>query len=316
MAVINLQQLVTEQANDIKKYQIDAVLKAPELTVFSTVYPNVLAKKQIGFIGDMGYIMTKHTGCGTQTTGTLNTRTVEFDPQSWFVNIPECYSNLENTAAQYAMKKGADVADLTGTDFAAIVSERMAASLKNNVIALAVYGDTQSQDAHLSIFDGVLKQMETQATVVPAQKIQLSANNIIAGVMSMIQAAPVELRADASAKIFASQKVYDAILAGLVSANASNLAWAGLVDGVQTVKILGVEVVAMPSFDKAALVAGKQDAIAFYTAPKYIGIATDIETFGDVKVVYDAASDYNYFKSAGKLDAKLLNPEMFVLGTL
>lgn len=305
-----------EQIRDVRDLIWDEIVKAPEFSQLFSIYPNVVAGKEVGYIGKGGLIIKKDTGCGQAASEwTIGTRKITWQPQAWKAYVEECYADLQNTAAVYAMNKGVNVADLTDTDYMTIVVEVFGESLKQSIFAIAIFGDTQSADGTISLLDGFKKQMDTQVTANPSQAVALESTNIVADFVKLIQAAKPVLRADATGKVYATQKVYDALINGLVSANASTAAYAALVDGT-TARILGVEVIALPLLDELAAQVGKTANFAFYSAPKYLGVAVDSEAFGEVKVFFDEKSEVTGMRGYGKLDVKLTNPEMFVLGTL
>lgn len=305
-----------EELRNVSEMIFDSIVKAPEFSELFTVYGNVVAGKQVGFIGKGGLILKADTGCGsTPANWQIGTHSITWEPKAWEAYVRECYADLQQTAAVYAMNKGVKVADLVNTDYMAIVVDVMGESIKESIFAQAMFGDTTSSKEYGKLIDGFYKQMNTQIATAPAQKVTLSAGNIIADVLKLIQAAPVALRADRTAKIYASQKVYDVILSGLVSANASTSAYAALLNGTE-VRILGIPVVALPLMDEVAVLLDKKADFCFLSAPKYLGIAVDSEDFGEVTVDYDPATKYTHIRALGKMDAKLTNPEMFVLGEI
>lgn len=305
-----------EEIRDIRDLIWDEIVKAPEFTDLFTVYPDVVAGKQVGFIGKGGLIIKADTGCGSAPANwQIGTHTITWEPKAWEAYVRECYADLQQTAAVYAMNKGVKVADLTNTDYMAIVVDVLSEAIKESIFAQAMFGDTTDGGEFNSLINGFYKQMQTQITVNAKQSVSLDTTNIIADVLKLIQAASPVLRADRTAKIYASQKVYDAILAGLVSANASTMAYANLVNGTE-VRILGIPVVALPLMDEVATLLNVASDFCFLSAPKYLGIAVDSENFGEVSVDYDPATKYTHIRALGKMDAKLTNPEMFVFGKL
>lgn len=308
-------QFTVEEIRDVRDLIWEEIVKAPEFSELFQVYPNVVAGKQVGFIGKGGLVIKADTGCGSAPANwQIGTHSITWEPKAWEAYVRECYADLQQTAAVYAMNKGVKVADLSNTDYMAIVVEVLSEAIKESIFAQAVYGDTNGGEYN-SLIDGFYKQMETQITVNPKQGVTLTAQNIIGDVVSMIQAAPSALRADRTAKIYASQQVYDAIVSGLVSANASTMAYAALVNGTE-VRILGVPVVALPLMDEVAALVSKPANFCFMSAPKYLGLAVDSESFGEVSVDYDPVGKFTHIRALGKMDAKLTNPNMFILGTL
>lgn len=306
-----------EQIRDVRDLIWEDIVKAPEFANLVTIYPDIVAGKQVGFIGKGGLVIKADAGCGSNPSNwQIGTRVITWAPIAWEGYVRECYKDLEATAAVYALNKGAKVADLTDTDYMAIVAEVFGESIKESIFAIMWFGDTQSATAEISLLDGFDKQMNAQITANAAQSVTLNAATIVNDIVAMIQAASPVLRADKSAKVYASQAVFDALVGGLVSANASTIAYTNLVDGMQVVKVLGYEVVALPLFDELAALYNTPAKVAYFTAPKYLGLGVDSEGFGEVSIDYEPSTKYTHIRAMGKMDAKLVNPTMFVKGVL
>lgn len=302
-----------EEIRDIRDLVWDGIVKAPEFSQLMTIYPNIVSGKQMGYIGDVGLIITADSGCGSSPSDySIPTRMVQWNPVAWEALIEECYSDLENTSAVYAMNKGVAMADLTNTDYIAIVVNALTESIKQSILALALYGDTTSNDANLNLIDGLFKQALTQITANSEQGTTVALNSITSStLMDLITSANPILRGDSTAKIYMSLSMYDAYIKSMVASGYSDTAFKMYLDGYKPT-VLGVEIMPMPILDTLATKASG-NPFMIYTAPKYLGLGVDTNAFGDVDVYYDRATKKTLIRAMGKLDFKLLNPEMFTM---
>ncbi len=300
-----------EQIRNVRDLVWDKIIEAPEIAQYATLYPDVVTGKQVGFITAPDLIISKDTGCGsTPQDWKIGTDVISWEPVAWEAYIRECYADLEATMAVYSLKKGSDRANLEGTDYEYVVAEVMGEAIKQSIFALAWFGDKQSSDSHLNLFDGFLKQMDAQIAVNPAQSVEVDENDLINSMLDIYAAADPVLAHDETSKFYVSHKAYVKLLGALSSANASTKAFAFLLEGGK-ISILGKEVLELPLLDKHT-----SDPIFIFTAPKYLGVGVDETTFDGVRVDYEPSTKYTHLRSLGKMDVKLVRKGMFVRGKL
>lgn len=304
-------QFTEEQIRNVRDLVWDEIIKAPAISRLFTIYPNVVTGKQVGFIGEGGLVIRADEGCGSRPNEwNIGTRTITWNPEPWEAYIQECYSELENTAAVYALKRNIDRADLTETDYMQIVVDVLSESIKKSVIALALFGNTASSNDNINLFDGIFTQMVASATQTPSLQVSGAVDaNFFA---KMILAADPVLRGDETARVYTTQSLYNQYIQSLM-AKDNSASFQMFLDGYQP-SVLGVRIEVLPILDSIAQLTGNDANFAFYTAPKYLGLGVDHDNFGDVDVYYDRATKVMHLRALGKMDAKLLHPTRFVLG--
>ena len=135
-------EFTAEQIRDINDLLFDEVLEAPELTLITTLYPGIVFDKEIGFIGEGDLVGKARQGCNpTPQEWKIGTRTVKWQPKAWEILLEECWTDLEATAAIYALNTGVDIADFTDTDYYAIIVQVLSVAIKKFIIRLVWFSD-------------------------------------------------------------------------------------------------------------------------------------------------------------------------------
>lgn len=335
-----------EQIRDINELIFDDVLKAPEITLITTLYPGIVFDKEIGFIGEGGLVGKAGQGCKAQPQQwKIGTRTVVWEPKSWMIYLEECWKELEATAANYALKTGVDIADFTDTDYYAIVSFVLSDSIKKFIVRLVWFNDEDAQNVsdggiitdgfdveYFTILNGLWKQLLTQLTVNPAQRViiaenagatyaaqELDPNNVKGYLQNLKFKAPILLRSNPNAFIVCTQSVYDAWDIYLQGKEMEST-YHNLVEGQQLLKFNGIPLIPMPIWDE--MIAMFEDNgtklnnphRALFVTKNILAVGVDGEnSFEEVRVWYDLKDDTVLTKARGKADTKLLNPAMFQL---
>ena len=146
MALINTSvfNFSAEEIRDINELILEEILQAPELSVLHTIYPGVVTNKYIGFLGEGGIIGLPAQGCDpTPQQWKIEGEQKLWEPKRWEVFLTECWADLENTMAIYAMNKGVDVGDLTNTDYMAVVVDILSKSIKKMIWRFCWFGDKE-----------------------------------------------------------------------------------------------------------------------------------------------------------------------------
>ncbi len=128
MAILNPSDLTFngEEIRSIREAILEQVFAKPAVTDFHTVYEDIVTKKQIAFLGRLGKITRVNAGCSSSPLSAGITNSEKFwEPVRFEIWLSECYTNLEDTFFVWAKQRGLAEPDLTGTDFAAFLVERM-----------------------------------------------------------------------------------------------------------------------------------------------------------------------------------------------
>jgi len=186
---------------------------------------------------------------------------------------------------------------------------------------------------YFTILDGLFKQLQAAVTVDSSLLSTISANSqstkaaqlsamdgdaAYALLNDMYFKAPIELRTSGNMQFLVTQSIADAYLQYLMGKGIEST-YRNLVDGLSSLSFLGVEVIAMPIWDK--MIHSYNDLGATYYKPHRavliekanlaVGTPSE-EAYEGVDVWYDKKSRKNFIETKDKLDAKLLNPARLV----
>lgn len=327
---------------------MEDTIKGPALDAIHTVYNDIVTKTELGFIGEGGFVGVKDAGCGSQPRAfKAATRKLTWTPKEWEIFTEQCYTDLENSVAVYSLRTGVDIPDLTETDYVNIVLEVLDQAIKKFWYRLFWFNDTAAKNvseggiitdgidtAYFDIIDGFFKQLTVQAAANPKQRVTIAENagetyaeqeltvaNVQEYLRKVVFEAPLQLRNLSDRVILVTQSVYDAYEQSLMNACCLESARTTLLNGAEALKFKGIPVVALPIWDEIIQTAedtgtklNNPHRIVF-TAKSVLGIGVDdITKFGNLEVWYDKKDKKVYFRSLGKADAKLTNPNYFVLG--
>jgi hypothetical protein len=335
-----------EQVRDVNELIFEEFLKAPEINTLCTLYPNIVFDKQIGFVGEGGLVGVAGQGCNpTPQAFSIGTRAVTWQPKSWEILVNQCWTDLEGTAATYALKNGADRADFSDSDYYAIVVSVLSESVRKFVFRFCWFNDLSAESVtdggiitdgvelkYFNIADGLWKQLMTQITANPSQRVtvtenagasyaaqELSPDNAAKYLQKLKYKAPVTLRSRENAFVALTQSFYDAWEMYLQGKNLEST-YVNLTDGRKVLKAYGMTLVPVPLWDEMI---GRYENTgaklnnphrALYVQKETLAVGVDGEdSFEKMNIWYNRDSREVKTELMGKADAKLLNPAQFQL---
>lgn len=333
-----------EQVRDINELVFDEVINAPEITLISTLYPGIVFDKEIGFIGEGGLVGVANQGCKPKAQEwKIGTRKVKWEPKSWEILLEECWTDLESTCAVYALKTGVDMADFTTSDYYAVVVEVLGIAIKKFIIRLFWFNDMDAKNVenggiitngvdtdYFTILNGFWKQLLTQITANPNQRVvvsenagasyaaqELSPENANGYLKKLKYKAPITLRSKTNAFIVCTQSFYDAWEQYNQGKELESL-YVNMIDGTQVLKAYGIPLIPMPIWDE--LIANYENTgtklnnphRALYVQKEILACGVDgADSFDKMRTWYENKDRAVYTELMGKADAKLLNNDMF-----
>lgn len=337
-----------EQIRDINELVFDQIIHSPELDYIHTIYPGIVFDKEVGFLTGGGLVGVAAQGCDpTPQDFQIGSRMVKWEPKRWEVFISECYTELEQTAALYAMKNGVMTPDLTDTDYMAIVVEFLSQSIRDFFYRIAWFGDTAAENVsdggqitngvdvdYFTLIDGFWKQLTAGVTANASLGVTIAANaktskkeqldgltpeDALNTLAAMYYGAPIEMRASGNMRFLVTQSVADKYQQYL-SGKGIESEYRNLVDGIPALTYAGVPVIPLPIWDK--MIQSYQDLGSTFYKPHRavlieklnLGIGTSSTgALDDLDIWYDKTSRKNYVQAMDTIDAKVLNASRFVL---
>lgn len=261
----------------------------------------------------------------SQTSGSAIVGTVYAGVASTAAGAVKCA--LSNGTIVYLSGTAATGNAVSGTTYYTKDTANKNTVLSGGIITAGV--DT----GYFTILDGLFKQLQAAVTVDSSLLSTISANSqstkaaqlsamdgdaAYALLNDMYFKAPIELRTSGNMQFLVTQSIADAYLQYLMGKGIEST-YRNLVDGLSSLSFLGVEVIAMPIWDK--MIHSYNDLGATYYKPHRavliekanlaVGTPSE-EAYEGVDVWYDKKSRKNFIEAKDKLDAKLLNPARLV----
>lgn len=120
----------------------------PSLKEFHQIVEGIKAKQQIVFLGLMGLTGKKKTGCSTPIgTNTIQNSEKYWNPVIIAEKFGECWDTIKETFFVWGTKNGISRDDLTDTDFANFLEDRMSDALLEALFRVSWFGDKTAEEA-------------------------------------------------------------------------------------------------------------------------------------------------------------------------
>lgn len=307
--------------------------------------------KKLGFVGDMEDVGEDGGGCDPQyKAAQISASQKEWSLGDWTIALKECGKDLEGTIADYCLKKGTEIADLTGTEYMDyIVVPKLERAMINMMWRVVWFGDKDAKNiadggvltagAKPSLFtmaDGLFKRFfalgatnQAQRTTIAAnteatyalQTSKLRENGVATSIFdSIIYDANSLLATEEGAAIFATKSMCDALSIDIREKHNVIMPWEVVFDGVKVSKYKGVaifEVSVWDSMIKKYESDGKKLNMphrAIYGSPKNIFVGTpNTKMLSDLDIFFDKKDRNNYMYSTGKIGTLIGDDTMFHL---
>lgn len=194
MGIINLNTVTwnSQEVKDFAEATFEKVFEKPQITEFHTIEENIVAKKQIVFLGLLAKVTKKDAGCGSTPTNGVIAATQKFwDPETVEIWQSECYANLEGSFLVYAKKLGIAQSDLTGTTWAQFLSDRLTDAMLEDAFRIVWFNDKDAANyddspagkitngvsvTDYNIIDGLFKQLDEIIAADPARHVDIPEN--------------------------------------------------------------------------------------------------------------------------------------------
>lgn len=208
-----------EEAQSVSEAIFEALITGPELGEFHEIETGIQHKTQIPFIGNLGLVGKKVTGCDrNENPGTIPLTEKFWDPVKIGDRLKHCATDVNALLKLFkkAQKMNPDFYDrINGEEFGVIIA-KVQQSMLIMLNRLAWFGDTAADNVsgggvitngidteYFDILDGLWKQIITEVPTTADNYVEITANDGVS------YAAQDNLAADAGLKLFRS--MYNAI---------------------------------------------------------------------------------------------------------
>lgn len=306
---------------------------------------------KLGFVGDMEDIGEDEGGCDPQyKAAQISASQKEWSLGDWTIALKECYKDLEETIAGYCLKKGTEIADLTGTEYMDyIVAPKLERAIMNMMWRIVWFGDKDAKNitnggvltakvkpSLFTMTDGLFKHFFALGVTNPTQRTTIAANTEVTYALQMskirengvatsifdsiIYNANSLLSTEDGVAIFATKSMCDALSIDIKEKHNVIMPWEVVFDGIKVSKYNGVtvyEVSVWDNFIKKYEDDGSKLNMphrAIYGSPKNIFVGTpNTKMLSDLDIFFDKKDRNNYIYSTGKIGTLLGDDTMFHL---
>ena len=260
---------------------------------------------------------------------------------AWEIALKICYENLEDTIAEYSLKTGTAIADLTDTDFMAIYLELLETQVRRMVWRFAWFGDTTAQNISsggnitdgvdvtlLTANDGLFKRLFAIGTAHPEQVTAISANAqttyaaqkaamLAAGyatglVDTILLDAPSRVNGNGEAVLLMNKKFADYLAHDVKVSYKDNLPFERIFDGFYLGYYNGVRIIAIETWDymidtyENTGTAWNKPFRAVLASPNNLIVGVDKENpVDDLDIIFDRVNRMNHVYATGKMDTQV-----------
>lgn len=252
-----------------------------KLEDFFTLRQSVAKGDKLGWTGEMSDIGWAGAGCKpTFKKATINAAEKTWDIGSWQIPLEWCYTELEGTIAEYCLKTGTEIGDLTSTEYMDyIVYPALDKAIQKMFWRFVWFGDKDAKLASASgnitagvdveLFktcNGFWKQLFAIGTANPKQKTAIAANSeattllqrselkkpdVAIGIFeSMFDDADPRIASMDGAAVFCTKSLADALSRDLKRKHNQILEWTQVFGGLDVTEYDGHKIYRVSIWDR------------------------------------------------------------------
>lgn len=305
----------------------------------------VKEKDPIALLGEMEMVGKKGGGCDPtyEEKGIANSQK-RWELGQWEIPIKICYEALKGTIAEYSLKTGTAIGDLTSTDLMTIYADALHRAMLQMIWRFGWLGDKEAalagegggkltEDLDVSNFnvcDGLFKRIfeatATKHTAIAANSettaaLQISALRKNGAATSLVDTilmdADTRIVDDSDAVLLMTRSLADALTYDLKKTYHDIMPWEKLFDGFEVATYNGVKIARVGIWDRMIKAYEKGEATvnlphrAVFCNPKHLMIGTDAyNLISDLDIWFDQKERRNYLYATGKIGTAILEENM------
>lgn len=295
----------------------------------------------IALIGEMEMVGKKGGGCDPtyEEKGIANSMR-RWKLGDWDIAIKVCYEALKGTIAEYSLKTGTEIGDLTSTDFMTIYTDALNRAIQQMVWRFGWFGDTEAktvtdggkitdgQDiAMFNVCDGLFKRIFAATASKNHTTIAANSETTTAKQMAAIRTAGVATKLidtmlmdvdsriidDSKAVLLMTRGLADALTYDVKQTYKNIMPWEKVFDGFDVADYNGVKIARVGIWDRMINAYEKGSAAinlpfrAVFCNPKHLMVGTNADSLiSDLDIWFDQKERRNYLYATGKVGTALL----------
>lgn len=338
--------LQPENLDSLRDAIIKKVLDDENLRRVVTI-KRVKTGEPLAIIGEMDAVGHAGAGCNpTYEEIGIGNSVQRWALGAWEIALKICYENLEDTIAEYSLRTGTAIGDLTGTDFMAVFLELLETQMRRMLWRLVWFGNTTAQNITdggvitngvdvtlMTANDGLWKRLFAIATADATKRTAISANTaasyaaqksamMAAGyatglVDNILLDASSAVNGAGAATLFINKKFADYLVHDIKVTYKDNLPFERIFDGFYVGYYNGVQVAAIEAWDylidKYENTGTKWNlpfrAVLANPANLLLGVDKD-DPISTPDIWFEKKDRMNYVYATGKIDTMVAQPDL------
>lgn len=303
----------------------------------------------VAFFGDMDDVGIKGSGCDpTYNEVGISNSQKRWKLGDWQIPIKICYESLKGTIAEYTLKTGTPIGDLTSTEFMTyIIRPALERQMKRMFWRIGWFGDTDAKDVAgggtlkngvnkelFTVADGLFKRIfaqcaskQNQLTAIAAnaktsfadQKAEILKKGVATDIFdNLLMDADSRISADPGAIILTTKGLADALTYDLKKVHNLIMPWETVFEGLDVAKYNGVTIARISLWDRMIQAYENTGTKlnkpyrAVYANINQLQVGTPEDgLIGDLDIWFDKKERRNYIYATGKVGTQILEDDMF-----
>ena len=300
----------------------------------------------IALIGEMDMVGKKGGGCDPtyEEKGIANSQK-RWELGQWEIPIKICYEALKGSIAEYSLKTGTEIGDLTSTDFMTIYTDALQRAMQQMIWRFGWLGDkaaalsgsgggklTAGSDVNMfNVCDGLFKRIFTATatknhTTIAANSKTTAAEQIselrkkgaaTTVVDTILMDVDTRIIDDSDAVLMMTRSLADALTYDIKQTYHDIMPWEKVFDGFDVATYNGVKVARVGIWDRMINAYEKGATTvnlphrAVFCNPKHLMVGTDADALiSDLDIFFSKKERRNYIYATGKIGTALLEENM------
>lgn len=343
MPVLDFSKLTPDNqaVKDLKELIELSVFQSENMEQFMTFMPNITTGKKLGFVGEMEDVGIAGAGCDPNYQKvSIAAAQKEWELGDWQIPLELCYTELENTIAQYCLKTGTEISDLTSTEYMdGIVLPKLNDAMMKMLWRFTWFGDKSalsvtdggvvSDGINIELFktcDGFFKRLFAICAANAGQHTSIAANGETSYTLqrsklkelgaatsvfdSMLEDADSRIFDKQDNAVFATKSLCDALSKDIKEKYKTIMPWTTVFDGLEVGEYDGVKVVKVSIWDRFIQKYQKSGTKvniphrAVFCSPSNLFYGCEGKNpMSDLDIWFERKARKNYIYSNGKLGA-------------
>lgn len=330
---------------------LEPIFRSDDVMQNYTVFPNVKFKQNVLLAGGLSKIVMANAGCssatdnsGTGITTSFNINDKQLEVSNCSVKMSQCFTTFTDQVIVESYKAGINMPDLSGTELARVIADRVQKGLAQDIVRVMWGGDSASSDLSYAWADGLFKLFDSASIAPITQQVTsgtghktasgtLLGGDVLSLLTKVFDEAPANLQQVPAGekKMFVTPNIYNAYYGQLTLIGSTGSVEAGRAEaqsgaGYNRLFFRGVEIVPMYEWDtiftdltpalwNISSVDYKQGVV--YAAKSNLMIGSDVtsqET--QFKMFYDEVSDKMFIRSLFKMGYQFGYNSLIACGAL